>query len=202
MFRDLRVDYIVSGGQTMNPSTEDFVKAVKELNAKDVFILPNNKNILMAAQQAATVVEGCAVHVIATTTIPQGLTACMMFNPEETPDANVANMSEAIKHVQTGQVTYAIKDTNIDGVEIRANEFMGFHEKKIVVCVKDKLEAARQLLDQMVTDDTAIVTVIYGEEVSADEAQSIGNYLSEKFPIDVEVHRGGQPVYSFIFSVE
>lgn len=202
MFRDLRVDYIVSGGQTMNPSTEDFVKAVKELNAKDVFILPNNKNILMAAQQASQVIEGCVVHVIPTTTIPQGLTACMMFNPEETAAANVANMTEAIKHVQTGQVTYAIKDTNIDGVEIRANEFMGFHEKKIVVCVPNKMEAAQQLLDQMVTDDTAIVTIIYGEEVTADEAQILGNYLSEKFSIDVEVHRGGQPVYSFIFSVE
>ena len=202
MFKELRVDHIISGGQTMNPSTEDFVEAIKTTNAKHIFIMPNNSNIILAAQQAAQVMEEYDVRVIPSKTIPQGLCACMMFNPEVDVEMNDSEMNEAISNVKTGQVTYAIKDTTFDGLEIREGDYMGIKEKDIVVSTKDKLEATKQLLDAMVDEDSEIITLIAGENTSDDEVNEITNYIDEKYGVEVEVNRGNQPVYSFILGVE
>lgn len=202
MFKDLRVTHIVSGGQTMNPSTEDFVKVIKGLNAENVIILPNNSNIVMAANQACQVVENCNCVVVPTKTISQGLTACMMFNPDVDLDANVEEMKDAITRVKSGQVTYSIKSTNIDGVEIKENDFMGISEKKIVCAHESRIDVCKELLDKMVDDDSAIVTIIVGEDGTNEEAEEISNYIADKYGVDVEIHDGGQPVYSYLLSVE
>lgn len=202
MFKELRADYVISGGQTMNPSTEDFVEAIHAVNAENIFILPNNSNIVLAAQQAATVCEDMNIHVIPSKTIPQGLSACIMFNPEVDFDMNISEMSDAISLVKTGQVTYAIKDTTFEGLEIKAGDYMGIKEKDIVVSLTDKLEATRQLLDQLVDEESEIVTLIYGEDVTEEEANEIQSYIEEKYDAEVEVNNGQQPVYSFIIGVE
>lgn len=202
MFKELRVDEIVSGGQTMNPSTEDFVEAIKRLNAENIFILPNNSNIVMAANQASQVVEGVNCKVIPTKTIPQGMVACMMFNPLGEVDENYEQMCEAIKGIKTGQVTFAIKDTNINGIEIKENYFMGLDGKNIITCKEDKVEATITLLESMIDDDSEIVTLIAGEDAKEDETQKIVDYLSDKYPVEVDVKLGNQPVYSYIIGVE
>lgn len=202
MFKELRADYVISGGQTMNPSTEDFVEAIKKVNADNIFLLPNNSNIVLAAQQAADVMEDYNVHVIPSKTIPQGLCACIMFNPDVDFDMNLAEMNDAISMVKTGQVTYAIKDTTFEGMEIKAGDYMGIKEKDIVVSTTDKMEATKTLIDQLVDEDSEIVTLIYGEGVSEEEANDISSYIEEKYDIEVEVNNGKQPVYSFIIGVE
>ena len=203
MFKDLRVDYIVSGGQTMNPATEDFVNIVKSCNAKNIFILPNNSNIILAASQACDVCENANVRVIPSKSIPQGLVACMMFNPEADADENYEQMCEALSNVTTGQVTFAIKDTIIDGVEIKKDEFMGMKNKEIICCVKDKFEAAHTLLDSMLDEMSSIVTIIYGDDVSDEDANAfVEKIASEHEDLDIDVRKGGQPVYSFIIGVE
>ena len=202
MFLDLRADHVISGGQTMNPSTEDFVEAIGKLNAEHIFILPNNSNIIMAAQQAASVCDGENVHVIPSKSIPQGLCACIMFNPDVDFETNLSEMSDAITMVKTGQVTYAIKDTVYEGMEIKAGEFMGIMEKEIVTSVPDKLEACRTLIDHMIDEESEIVTLIYGEGTNQEEADTISQYIEDKYDVEVEVNNGEQPVYSFIVSVE
>mgnify|MGYP004658133865 FL=1 len=203
MFKDLRVDYIVSGGQTMNPATEDFVNIVQNCNAKNIFILPNNSNIILAASQACDVCENANVRVIPSKSIPQGLVACMMFNPEADADENYEQMCEALSNVTTGQVTFAIKDTVIDGVEIKKDEFMGMKNKEIICCVKDKFEAAHTLLDSMLDEMSSIVTIIYGEDVSDEDANAfVEKITTEHEDLDIDVRKGGQPVYSFIIGVE
>ena len=203
MFKDLRVDYIVSGGQTMNPATEDFVNIVQNCNAKNIFILPNNSNIILAASQACDVCENANVRVIPSKSIPQGLVACMMFNPEADADENYEQMCEALSNVTTGQVTFAIKDTVIDGVEIKKDEFMGMKNKEIICCVKDKFEAAHTLLDSMLDEMSSIVTIIYGEDVSDEEAKAfVDEIASQHEDLDIDMRKGGQPVYSFIIGVE
>ena len=202
MFKDLRVTNIVSGGQTMNPSTEDFIKVIKSLKAKNVIILPNNSNIIMAANQACQVVEDCNCVVVPTKTISQGLTACMMFNPEADVETNIAEMTDAISRVKSGQVTYSIKSTVIDGVDIKEKDFMGISEKKIVCAMQDRLEVCKNLIDKMVDEDSAIATIIYGEDANEEEANELAAYVEDKYGIDVEVHNGGQPVYYYFLSVE
>ena len=203
MFKDLRVDYIVSGGQTMNPATEDFVNIVQNCNAKNIFILPNNSNIILAASQACDVCENANVRVIPSKSIPQGLVACMMFNPEADADENYEQMCEALSNVTTGQVTFAIKDTVIDGVEIKKDECMGMKNKEIICCVKDKFEAAHTLLDSMLDEMSSIVTIIYGEDVSDEEAKVfVDEIASQHEDLDIDMRKGGQPVYSFIIGVE
>lgn len=202
MFTELRADYVISGGQTMNPSTEDFVQAIERVNAENIFLLPNNSNIILAAQQAATVCEDLNIEVIPSKSIPQGLSACVMFNPDVDVEVNIAEMNDAISMVKTGQVTYAIKDTTFEGLEIRAGDYMGLKEKDIVISLPDKMEVTRQLLDQMVDEDSEIVTLIYGEDVNEEEATEISNYIEEKYDVEVEVNNGMQPVYSFIIGVE
>ena len=202
MFKDLRVTNIVSGGQTMNPSTEDFIKVIKSLRAENVIILPNNSNIIMAANQACQVVEDCNCVVVPTKTISQGLTACMMFNPEADVETNIAEMTDAISRVKSGQVTYSIKSTVIDGVDIKEKDFMGISEKKIVCAMQDRLEVCKNLIDKMVDEDSAIATIIYGEDGNEEEANELAAYVEDKYGIDVEVYNGGQPVYYYFLSVE
>lgn len=202
MFKELRVDQIVSGGQTMNPSTEDFVEAIKKSNAKNIFILPNNSNILMAATQACEVVEGVNCMVIPTKTIPQGMVACMMFNPDNDYKNNFNEMNEAISKIKTGQVTFAIKDTKIDGIEIKENHFMGLKEKNIISCKEDKIQATIDLIDTMIDEESEIVTLISGEDVEDKDTEKIVSYITEKYHVEVEVRKGMQPVYSYIIGVE
>lgn len=203
MFTELRCDAIVSGGQTMNPSTEDIVAAIRNVHADHVIILPNNSNIVMTAQQAAVVLEDeINVIVIPSKTIPQGLSACIMFNPEADLESNVDDMNEAIKNVKTGQVTFAIKDTNIDGVDIHANDYMALVEKKIVACIPDKIEACKLAIEQLIGEDDEIVTLIAGEDVSQTELEDLTAYIEDHYEVEVEAHEGKQPVYSFIIGVE
>ncbi|HIU12731.1 MAG TPA: DAK2 domain-containing protein [Candidatus Fimiplasma intestinipullorum] len=203
MFMELHCDEVVNGGQTMNPSTEDIVAAIREVNANNVVILPNNSNIVMTAQQAAVVLEDeINVIVIPSKSIPQGLSACIMFNPEADLEENINEMNEAIANVKTGQVTFAIKDTNIDGVDIHANDYMALVEKKIVACIPDKVEACKAVLKGLVDDDSEIVTLIYGEDVTSEEAEAVTDFIENELEIEYEVHDGKQPVYSFIIGVE
>lgn len=202
MFKELRADYVISGGQTMNPSTEDFVEAIHQLNAEHIIILPNNSNIVMAAQQAALVCEDQNIEVIPTKSIPQGLSACIMFNPDVDFETNLSEMKEAVSMVKTGQVTYAIKDTHV----ISRFDFHTFKcrilEKDIIVSLQDKMETTRQLLDRMLDDESEIVTLIYGEDINEEEAEEVAAYIEDKFDVEVEVNNGMQPVYSFIIGVE
>jgi DAK2 domain fusion protein YloV len=202
LFRSIGAHVVIEGGQTMNPSTEDIVKAIKAVNAKKVFILPNNKNIIMAAEQAKDVSEE-EVYVIPSKTVPQGLSALLAFNPDSDVTANEKAMTQAMGHVKSGQITFAVRDTHIDGLDIEKNDFMGIAEGKIVVKDKEKLKAAEGLLEEMLDDDSEILTIIYGEDVSEEEVQTLTDYVEEHYgDVEVEVHDGKQPLYSFIFSIE
>ncbi len=203
MFLELRVDHVVNGGQTMNPSTEDIVAAIRDVHADHVIVLPNNSNIIMAAQQAAVVLEDeVNVIVIPSKSIPEGLSACVMYNPEAELSATIQDMNEAIKHVKTGQITFAIKDTNIDGVDIRANDYMALVDRKIVGCTQDKMEACRIALQHMITPDDEIVTLIGGEDVSDEQLKEISAFIKDNYEVEVDEKNGRQPVYSFILGVE
>ncbi|WP_195599824.1 DAK2 domain-containing protein [Longibaculum muris] len=203
MFLELHCDYVVSGGQTMNPSAEDIVQAIRDVHAKHVIILPNNSNIVMTAQQAAIILEDeVDVQVIPTKTIPQGLSACIMYNPEVSLEENLDEMNDAIASVKTGQVTFAIKDTNIDGVDIKANQYMALCEKEITACVPSKVEALKETLKGLVDDDSEIITLIYGEDVSDEEVEEIEAYVEDTYEAELECVNGKQPVYSFIVGVE
>lgn len=202
MFKELRADVVIGGGQTMNPSTEDFVSAVNQLDAEHILILPNNSNIVLAAQQAQSVCEDQDIHVLPTKTIPQGLSACVMFNPEVELEENLAEMQQAIDHVKSGEVTYAIKDTTYEGLEIKKDEYMGIFGKDIVVSCLDCLEASKALVDKMVDEDSELVTLIYGKEATKEQAQALADYIEETSDAEVEIYDGKQPVYSFILGVE
>lgn len=202
LFRGYRCDFIVSGGQTMNPSTEDFIKAIEKVHARHIFILPNNSNIIMAASQAAEVSEGRDVRVLPTKSIPQGLSACISFNPEADPEENQSAMIDAVGHVKTGQVTYAIKDTTVDGREIKAGDYMGILDKDIRLTSSDKVDAACRLISEMCDGDSEIVTLIAGKDASEEEVQKVQKYIEDHFEVDVDVEQGDQPVYCFIVGVE
>lgn len=203
MFKEIGVDHIVSGGQTMNPSTQDFVEAIKLVNAKVVYIFPNNSNIIMAASQASTVCEDCKVIVIPSTSVPQGMVSCMMFNPEASVEENKQEMEEAIKNVKTGQITFSIRDTEIDGVEVKKDDFMGIFDKKIVVSIPSKMEAFKQLLAKMIDEDSSLITIFVGEDVKQEEKEEVEEYIKNEYPdLDLEIKDGLQPVYSYIISIE
>ncbi|MED4282873.1 DAK2 domain-containing protein [Priestia megaterium] len=202
LFKSLGATVVIEGGQTMNPSTEDIVKAIEETNAEQVLILPNNGNIVMAANQAAAV-AGSHVSVVPSKTVPQGMTALLSFNPQQSLKENEEVMTEALQHVKTGQVTYAVRDTNIDGLELAKGDFMGIAEKKIVVKDSEKLEAAKKLLTYMIDDEAEILTILQGEDVSDDEAEALTSFAEETFEeVEVELHKGDQPLYSYIFAIE
>lgn len=203
MFMELHCDFVVSGGQTMNPATEDLVEAIRNVNAKHVIVLPNNSNIIMTAQQAATVLEDeIDVIVIPSKTIPQGLSACIMYNTEADLDTNVAEMTEALSNVKTGQVTFAIKDTNIDGLDIRANEYMSLQEKKITACMPNKLDALKETVSGLADEDSEVITLICGEDITEEEKEEAKNYIENNYDAELEVVDGKQPVYSFIVGIE
>ena len=203
IFRGLGVDYIIEGGQTMNPSTEDVLSAVEKVNAKNVFILPNNKNIILAASQAASLCEDKNIIVIPTKTIPQGITALVNYIPEQTPEENEARMSEEISIVKTGQVTYAVRDTEIDDKTIHQGDYMGIGDKTILSVGADKKEVTMDMIDQMIDEDSALVSIYYGDESTEEEAMEFSDQITEKYPdVEVEVNPGGQPIYYYIVSVE
>ena len=202
LFMDYRTDYVVSGGQTMNPSTEDIASAIAKVNARHIFILPNNSNIIMAAKQAAEMTEGKDVIVLETKSVPQGLSACINFNPEDDVDANREAMQEAIDNVKTGQVTYAIKDTTVDGTEIHQGDYMGIYEKNIVVSNADMLTSAKELIAKMMDDDSEIVTILKGQDVSDADAEELQSFVEDNYDVDVDLQDGGQPVYNFVIGVE
>lgn len=205
LFKDLNCDYIVSGGQTMNPSTEDFIKAIKSINAEQIFILPNNSNIIMAATQACDVMnEEVKCTVIPTKTIPQGLVSAMMYNPESDYDTNYNDMMESLSSVKSGQVTFAVKDTSFEGMEIHKNDFIGICDKKILATEKDKIKCALKLINTMIDEDSSIITIITGEDVTEAERDALKELVQAKVGdmVDVDVKVGLQPVYSFIIGIE
>ncbi|MET2870572.1 DAK2 domain-containing protein [Exiguobacterium profundum] len=202
LFRSLGAAHVIEGGQTMNPSTEDIVKAIESAHAEHVFIFPNNSNIIMAAEQAASVAP-CGVSVIPTKTVPQGLAAAIAFNPEADVEMNEQAMKAAAATVKSGQVTYAVRDTSIDGVEIKKDEHMAIAEKKIVSSSPSSLEAAKRLVDALIDADDEIVTILTGEGSSESDVEALTSYIeSVNDEIEIEVHDGKQPLYSYIFSVE
>jgi uncharacterized protein len=202
LFKSIGAHAVIEGGQTMNPSTEEIVKAIESINAEVVFVLPNNKNIIMTAEQAATVVSQKVV-VIPSKTVPQGMAALLAFNPALSEEQNEKAMTAALARVKTGQVTIAVRDTTIDGVEIEKDDYMGLADNKIIVAEKDKLSVTKQLLDALIDEESEIVTMIYGEEATEEEVEAIVSYIEEAHPdVEVEVHDGKQPLYPFIFSVE
>lgn len=202
IFKAQGVDYIISGGQTMNPSTEDFVKAVEELNARNIIILPNNKNILMAAQSAAEVIDQPAA-VVETKTIPQGLTSLLAFDESKSIEENYERMSASLGDVVSGSVTTAVRDTMIDGLEIHENDNLGMVDGKIVVSNPDMMETLEETFAQMLDEDSEIVTIYVGEDGSEELANELAQALAEKYEdVEVEIHQGGQPVYPYLFSVE
>ena len=202
IFKAQGVDYIISGGQTMNPSTEDFVKAVEELNARNIIILPNNKNILMAAQSAAEVIDQPAA-VVETKTIPQGLTSLLAFDESKSVEENYERMSASLGDVVSGSVTTAVRDTTIDGLEIHENDNLGMVDGKIVVSNPDMMETLEETFAHMLDEDSEIVTIYVGEDGSEELANELAQALAEKYEdVEVEIHQGGQPVYPYLFSVE
>ena len=202
IFKAQGVDYIISGGQTMNPSTEDFVKAVEELNARNIIILPNNKNILMAAQSAAEVIDQPAA-VVETKTIPQGLTSLLAFDESKSIEENYERMSASLGDVASGSVTTAVRDTTIDGLEIHENDNLGMVDGKIVVSNPDMMETLEETFAHMLDEDSEIVTIYVGEDGSEELANELAQALVEKYEdVEVEIHQGGQPVYPYLFSVE
>ncbi|OMF25997.1 DAK2 domain-containing protein [Paenibacillus sp. FSL H8-0259] len=204
IFRSLGVDAILAGGQTMNPSTEDFVNAISSISAKHIYILPNNSNIVLAAQQAKELLEGERdITVIPSKSIPQGISAAFAFQEEEAVDANTSNMLEAIAQVKSGQVTNAVRDTVIEELEIKAGQYIGISNSKIVAAADELLAVSKQLLASMLVNGDEIVTLLTGADAEADVTDSLSTWLEETYPqVEVEVHDGGQPLYYYLFSVE
>ena len=203
VFRGLGVDYLIEGGQTMNPSTEDMLNAIEHVNAKTVFILPNNKNIIMAANQAVDLVEDKQIIVIPTKTIPQGITALVNYIPDLSVGENKEQMMAEIENVKTGQVTYAVRDTEIDGKTIKQNDFMGIGDKSILSVGTDLKATTLEMVDAMVDEDSAIVSIYFGSDSDEDSANELAAAIEEKYPdVEVEVNDGGQPIYYYVISVE
>lgn len=203
IFRGLGVDYIIEGGQTMNPSTEDMLSAIDHVNADHIFILPNNKNIIMAANQAATLVEDKDIIVLPTKTIPQGIVAMVNYIPDYSAEENKETMLSEIGNVKTGQVTYAVRDTEIDGKTIKQNDYMGIGDSSILSVGQDLKATTLEMVDAMVDEDSAIVGIYYGTDATEEAAEEIGAVIEEKYPdVEVEINAGGQPIYYYVISVE
>ncbi|HHD7323214.1 TPA: fatty acid kinase catalytic subunit FakA [Staphylococcus aureus] len=202
IFKSMGATHIISGGQTMNPSTEDIVKVIEQSKCKRAIILPNNKNILMASEQAASIVDAEAV-VIPTKSIPQGISALFQYDVDATLEENKAQMADSVNNVKSGSLTYAVRDTKIDGVEIKKDAFMGFIEDKIVSSQSDQLTTVTELLNEMLAEDSEILTVIIGQDAEQAVTDNMINWIEEQYPdVEVEVHEGGQPIYQYFFSVE
>ena len=203
IFRELGVDYIIEGGQTMNPSTDDMLNAIDEVNAKHVYIFPNNKNITLAANQAKSLVKDKEVIVIPTKTVPQGITAIINFVPDMSAEENEEAMLEAIQYVKTGQVTYAVRDTRIDDKEIHKDDIMGIGDSGILSVGKDIAETTKEMLAELVDDESGMISIYYGADVSEEDAKKLTAEIEELYPdVDVDTHLGGQPIYYYVIAVE
>ena len=203
IFRDLGVDMMIEGGQTMNPSTEDILCAIEKVPAKNIFVLPNNKNIILAANQAAALSEEKKIFVIPTKTIPQGISALINFIPDQSAEENAAQITEALNNVKSGQITYAVRDTVIDDKEIKENDYMGIGDAGIISVGTDMEQTLLEMVEQMVDDESGIISLYYGADVDEKDAQSLAEQLQEKYAdLEVEVNNGGQPIYYYILSVE
>lgn len=202
LLKSLGATYVIHGGQTMNPSTEDFLKAIQEANAEKIFILPNNSNIIMAARQAAEVAKE-HVAIIPTKTIPQGIASLFVFNEDNDFETNERDMTDAIKRIKSGQVTYAVRDTVVNDVMIKKGDYLSIFEKEIVATSSDRVQALKKLLQQMIDDESELVTIIYGEDVNAADVEAVEGLLENEFSdLEFEIHEGNQPVYSFIVAIE
>ncbi len=201
-FKTLGVNHVINGGQTMNPATEDFVEIIKKINAKTIFILPNNGNIILAAQQAKEVMSDHNIVVLASKTIPEGLAACIAFNCEESIENNIENMNEAMANVTTGEVTTAVKDTTYNKLKINNGDYMGICGKEILVSTNDLLNTTKQLLDRIIDDNKVYVTLIYGQDIGEDIANEIKDFILEKYDVDCGIINGNQELYPFIIGVE
>lgn len=203
IFRELGVDYLIEGGQTMNPSTEDMLNAIEKVNAKTIYILPNNKNIVMAANQARDLTEDKEIIVIPTKTIPQGITAVISYLPDRSAQENEASMLDAISHVKTGQITYAVRDTRIDDKEIHEGDIMGIGDAGMLAVGTEKAEVAKATVGEMVDEDSEVISIYYGSDIMEEEAEALAEELEEAYPdCEVEVNMGGQPIYYYVISVE
>lgn len=202
ILKDLQVDKVVDGGQTMNPSIEDLLEAIEAVNSNEIFVLPNNSNIILAAQQAAELTEK-TVHVLPTKSVPMGIAAAVAFQEELSGEENERQMDIAASNMHTGSVTYAVRDTNFDGKDIHQGDIMGLIDNKISTLGHEADEVSMQILDQMVTDDSGLITIFYGEEVAEEDARALYDRVVEKYELcDVEIHRGGQPLYYYLLAVE
>ena len=203
IFKGLGVDYIIEGGQTMNPSTEDMLNAIDHVNADHIFILPNNKNIILGANQAASLVEDKDIIVIPTKTVPQGITALVNFIPDFSAEENKETMTAELANVKTGQVTYAVRDTEIDGKTIKQDDYMGIGDSGILSVGQDLKETTLEMLDEMIDEDSAIVSIYYGSDSSMENAEELSACIEEKYPdVEIEINDGGQPIYYYVISVE
>jgi DAK2 domain fusion protein YloV len=203
IFKELGVDYLIEGGQTMNPSTEDMLNAIESVNAKNIFILPNNKNIIMAANQARDLTEDKNVIVIPTKTIPQGITAVISYVPEKSPEENEKSMADAISNVKTGQITYAVRDTRIEDNEIHEGDIMGIGDHGMLAVGQHKVDVAKAAVAAMVDEDSEVISIYYGADVKEESAEALAAELEELYPdCEIELNAGGQPIYYYIISVE
>lgn len=203
IFKGLGVDYLIEGGQTMNPSTEDMLNAIEKVNAENIFILPNNKNIILAAEQARELTEDKNIIVIPSKTIPQGITAVINYVYDRTTQENTDRMIQEMKRVKTGQVTYAVRDTSIDGKEIKQGNIMGIGDRSILSVGDDISQTTFQMIDELVDEDSELISIYYGAEMTSADGEGLADIVSEKYPeVDVEIHFGGQPIYYYVISVE
>ena len=203
IFRDLGADYIIEGGQTMNPSTEDMLNAIDQVNAEHIFILPNNKNIILAANQAQTLTEDKDIIVVPSKTVPQGITAIINYMPDADAQTNLEAMIEGIGNVKTGQVTYAVRDTHIDDKEIHEGDIMGIGDSGILAVGQSVEETTKEMLAQLVDEDTELISLYYGQDVQEESAENFAQEIEDLYPdVDVDVHSGGQPIYYYVLSVE
>ena len=203
IFKGLGVDCLIEGGQTMNPSTQDMLSAIDKVNAENVFIFPNNKNVILAANQAKVLTKDKKIFVIPTKTVPQGITAVINYNPDRTPEENEASMMEEIQHVKTGEVTYAVRDTHIDDKEIHEGDFMGIGDHSILSVGKNLSDVTKDMLAAMADDDSELISIYYGADIDEETANALGNEIMELYSgCDVEIYSGGQPIYYYVISVE
>ena len=203
LFKELGAGYVVSGGQTMNPSTQDILDAVAKVNAENVFILPNNSNIILAANQAASISKDKKILVVPSKTIPQGISALLNFNEAEEPEANLETMTSAMKEVKSGEITYAVRDTSIDGKEIHKDDIMGLGDKGLAAVGTDVDTVLDELVASLVDEDSGLISIYYGEDITEEKANEVAERLAEKYDdLEVEVKRGGQPIYYYLLSVE
>ena len=203
IFRGIGVDYIIEGGQTMNPSTEDMLTAIDNVNADTIFILPNNSNIILAAEQAMNLTKDKEIVVIPSKTVPQGITALINYMTDKSVEDNKKRMTEEMQNVKTGQVTYAVRDTSMDGKEIKAGDYMGIGDKTILSVGSDIADVTYELLESLMDEDSELISLYYGAETSEEDAEALADRVMEAHPdVDVEVHQGGQPIYYYVLSVE